>query len=121
MTEIRAVVHITGLTIGVTQQYVSTRSLQTGEKNGAPHGTSRTRNDLAHWEVAERHNAPLPPHNIKNIYRWPLYLNVPIRRLLAHPDSACCRLAPSDAAGFPHVHQAGVSGGCYRISVDSEI
>ena len=78
---------------------------------GDPHGTRWPGHDLAHWEVVERHNAPLPPNYLKYCHGRPCHLHVLIRRLRAHPASTCRWLAPRGAAGFLHALGEGVSGG----------
>ena len=65
----------------------------------------------AHREVAEEHNALLPPHYLKKFYKRPCRPHVPIRRLSLHTASARCRLAPRNVVGFPHTLQSGVSVG----------
>ena len=82
-----------------------------GGGNGTSHVTHRPGHDTAHQGVAERYNAPLPPHFLKKFHGRPRRPHVPIRRLHDHPVSARCRLAPRGAARLPHALLAGVSEG----------
>ena len=65
MAAIRAVFQAAGLSIGFTGADIIAHSLLSGVGHGSPHGAGGTRHNPPGGEVAEQHNALLPPQNGK--------------------------------------------------------
>ena len=79
--------------------------------HGTPHGAGGTRHHPPSQEVAERHNALLPPHNGKYFHRGPMVQYVRTWRLRAHSAGSCRKLVPSRPQGTSRALLQGVSGG----------
>ena len=71
----------------LTAPYISPAVAYTllSARTAAPHGARRNRHDPTRWQVAQQHNANLPPYDSANVHRGARSAHGPTRGLRAYP------------------------------------